>query len=288
MCKKGLRKELKFSATEYTYMAKGYYESGLFEKALECVENAYVLFGRDKKAFRGKEEVRICATIYAFIIGKIGKKAEWKKAYDEVEKLCRRDGDVDRYADCLIEKGSVWDDRSATGKAVRLRKKALKVLEEKGGSEKLKAKAYYSLGTTYFKRKKYDLAEQNYQEAFKRGDPEYLLFALGCVKICRGEYAKSLDYLYACSLKREEMCLDMPFHPKLGEIFALIGDVYTLMGLPVKAVKFYVRALYVYEGIDRVSKTSEYKTTLEKLYKTFSALGEKERAESYKRRAEQA
>ena len=158
----------------------------------------------------------------------------------------------------------------------------------KGGSEKLKAKAYYSLGTTYFKRKKYDLAEQNYQEAFKRGDPEYLLFALGCVKICRGEYAKSLDYLYACSLKREEMYLDMPFHPKLGEIFALIGDVYTLMGLPVKAVKFYVRALYVYEGIDRVSKTSEYKTTLEKLYKTFSALGEKERAESYKRRAEQA
>ncbi len=285
MCKKNEVRSFPFTATEYVYMAKGYYEGGQFEAALDCIEKAAVQFRNEPKEKQGTEEKRLCWKLYACIIGKIGGQREVRKAFLKAKKLLKKYGDVDGYADCLIEEGTAADGFSKPKKAIKLRKKALK----ESVSPQTKAKAWYFLGATYIKIKKYDKAEEALLNALEIGDkpaPEYLLFALGCVKVSRKQYEESLKYLLGSLTMRKELYVDMPFHEKLGEIYALVGDVYSLLGLFVKAVKFYVQALYVYEGIDRVTKTPLYKETLLKLYHTYDNLGESDRAKSYLKRWE--
>ena len=278
-------RQLDLTAHEYAYMAKGYYESGLFDQALEQAENALYLY-RLKADPSQSEEVLFCLRIRACVISKYGEKKEWKKAFKNAEKMAKKQGDEIVYAGCLTDKGTAYGYLGKTKKAVRLRKKAIKLLTGKEGAEKELAHAQYLLGATYYGKKENDKADRCFSEAYRLiGDEDRVLFALGSVKVRKGEYEKAIDYLSACLRLREEKYREIPFHAELGEIYLLIGDVYSLMKVYVKAVKFYARALRTYEieGGDEVG----YVETCKRLYGTYLQLGEEARAEEYLKRVEE-
>lgn len=288
MCKKKEIKQLQFTAGEYAFMAKGYFESGLFENASECIENACYLFQKEK-GYKMDEEYARCLQMRAYIVAKEGKKKACLKAYKEAKKIRKAQKDGIGLADCLIDEGTAFFDFGQLRKAVRLRKKALKMLDRLPHSDNKKNKAFYYLGATYYKKGKDAKAEGYFLNAVKGGEEdERLFFALGCAEVRLKKYEEALRYLFVSQKKCEEENLSMPYNEHLGDIYLLIGDVYMQMELPIKAVKFYARALKICEGNDRIKETPAYKNTLLKLYSTYDKLGEREHAETMLRLWEKA
>lgn len=286
MCKKQEEyRELKLSAHEYACLAKGYYDSGLSDRALECAENVLYAWRIDPTSVEAQDASE-CLRMRARILGECAEKKDWKKAFKTAEKTIRKQGDEIAYADCLVDKGTAHEGLGNVKKSVRLRKKALKLLEGKEDGKEIKKKALYRLGSTYYNRKEDAKADACYTEAYKMGDPtDALLFALGSIKVRRGEFEQAVDILTECRKLREETYRETPFHAALGEIYILLGDLYSMMKVYVKAVKFYMMAYRTYEitGGDE----NGYIETCKRLYGTYILLGEEDRAESFLMRIEE-
>ena len=283
--KKEEYRDLKLTAHEYTCLSEGYYETGLFDSALECAENVLYLYRRDPSSV-SDEELSYCVRMRARILSKNCEKKEWKRAFKAAERLTKKQKDEVSYADCLVDKGTAYACIGRDKKAVRLRKKALKVLEGKQDGDEVKKEALYLLGSAYYAKKDDKKADKYFSEAYDQGDAtDELLFMLGSVKVRKGEYERAVDYLIQCRAMREEKYREMPFHAALGEIYLLLGDVYSMMKVYVKAVKLYAKALRTYEieGGDEVG----YVETCKRLYGTYKILGEEDRAESFLMRVEE-
>lgn len=288
MCKKKEIRVLDLTAREYAFMARGYFDSGLFDKALECVENACYLYP-EVEGYLLDEEYARCLQIRAYILGQTGEKKQFVKAFRKAKKIRKKQNDAVGYADCLIDEGTAFCDLGKFNKAVRLRKKALKRLSVLPDAVDKRNKALYFLGASYYKKRKDGKAERCFIDAVKGGEgDERLFFALSCTEVRLKKYEDALKYLFIAQKKCEDENIDTPYDEHLGEIYLLIGDVYTLMELPIKAVKFYARALKVCEGNDRVKKDPAYKNTLLKLYSTYDKLGESDHAQAMLRLWEQA
>ena len=278
-------RELKLSAHEYACLARGYYDSGITDRALECAENVLYSCRIDPKSVDARE-IGECLRMRARILGECAEKNDWKKAFKLAERNSKKQKDGIAYADCLVDKGTAYEGLGKIKKAVRLRKKALKILKENKGGRATEKKALYRLGSTYYARKEDAKADACFTEAYMMGDPtDALLFALGSIKVRRGEYERALDFLFECKKMREETYRETPFHAALGEIYILIGDVYSLLKVYVKAVKYYMLAYRTYEitGGDE----NGYIETCKRLYGTYILLGEEDRAESFLMRIEE-
>ena len=280
-------KRLELTATEYTCMAKGYFEGGLFTQASECIDNACYLYRFEEKDFRSYAEFADCLRMRAYIYGKEGRKKQSKKAYREAEKIWKSQGDKIGYADCLIEKGMIELGRDRVNKSIRLQKKALKVLEDVPYSEGKRAKAFYQMGAAYYNKNKDTRAEKCFSEAVKGTTDERAYLALGCAKVRLKKYEEGLQSLFCAQKICEEENEATPYNGKLGEIYLLIGDVYIRMDAAYKAIKFYARALKVYEMCNRVEPEAMYATTLLKMYLTYDKMGEDQNAATMLRLWEQ-
>lgn len=287
MSDKEENRQLELTATEYTCMAKGYFGCGLFTQAAECIDNACYLYRWEEKDFRSYAEYADCLRMRAYIYGKEGQKKDSKKAYRAAEKIWKSQGDKKGYADCLIEKGMIELGRDRVGKSIRLQQKALKILEGVAGAEGKRAKAYYQMGVAYYNKNKDTRAEKCFSEAVKGTNDVRAYLALGCAKVRLKKYEEGLQSLFCAQKICEEENAATPYNKDLGEIYLLIGDVYIRMDAPFKAIKFYARALKVYEMCNRVEPEPMYATTLLKMYLTYDKMGEEQNAANMLRMWEQ-
>lgn len=286
MCKKQEEyRKTELSAHQYTCIAKGYYDSGLPDRALECAENALYLWRADPTSVEARDASE-CLRMRARILGECAEKKDWKKAFKIAETTIKKQRDDIAYADFLVDKGTAYEGVGKIKKAVRLRKKALKMLEGKEEGRETKKKALYRLGSTYYSRKEDAKADACYTEAYRMGEPsDALLFALGSIKMRRGEYERAVDVLTECRKLREKTYRETPFHAALGEIYVLLGDLYSSMKVYVKAVKYYMQAYRTYEIMG--GDENGYIKTCKRLHRTYILLGEEDRAESFLKRIEE-
>ncbi len=306
MCKKKVLKEYRFTAEEFTYMAKGFYESENFGRALSCLENAKDIFLSDRKN-RKKEEMALCYYLYGCIMFRTYKNKEAKKAFRLAKRYYRRYcKNKAMLADCIVEE-SIFIEKSLFNekKAIRRRKKALRILKRAKADFNATAKVNYYLGAIYYKKKtaKGDrLAEKYFCDALKQDhSPEYLYFAMGSLQFRLKKYRKALGYFLQSEKMRREMYCDTPYHMQLAEIYELIGDVYMLIELEAKAVSYYVQALEIYDvnlrNKDALAELFDchlgsieglYKELLSKLYHCYYNLGDQHRADKYRKLWEKA